>query len=340
MVEPFVLQYGLVLVLAAAALTLLAERLHSGRIKRIRFMAFGPSGLAMAWTRWAWLIKTLSIGAIAWGMLTLLTIGSEAWSGGRNLASDSTTHHLVIALDVSPSMKIVDSGTTRKQSRADRARDVLLSILGRVDMRRTKVSVVAFYSKSLPVVVDTIDPAVVYNVLSDLPLVQAFRAGKTDLYSVIVQTNELARAWRSGSGSLIVVSDGDTLPATETPRRSAVFDCILVLGVGDPVRATFIHDHNSKQDRRSLEQFALQLRGEYIDVNVNQVAMNRLPNGPSTSDTESAWAWREIALAAVALGSSMLAILPVLLAFAGCRWSPKNATSVALNRTHFDQVTM
>jgi Ca-activated chloride channel homolog len=338
MVDTFLSQYGLVTVLIAVALALLAEWLHARRIKRVRFMAFGPRGLASPWTGWAWLVRTVSIGVITWGMLMLLAIGSEAWSGGPNHASDSSTHHLVIALDVSPSMKIADSGATRKQSRADRAREVLLSILGRIDIRRTKVSIVAFYSKSLPVVVDTVDPAVVYNVLSDLPLEQAFRAGKTDLYSIIVKTNELSRAWRSGSGSLIVVSDGDTLPATETPRLPVAFERILVLGVGDPVRGTFIHDHTSKQDRRSLEQFALQLHGEYIDVNLNQVATNRLPTGPATSDTETEWAWREIALSAIALGTSVLALLPVFLSFAGCRWSPTRSTSVALNRTHFDQV--
>lgn len=309
----------------AMLLTALAEWLHARRAKRVAFLAFGPEGEARAWTAVTGPLRVLAVGAVCWGALVLLAMSNAQWDGDTSGDDERPIHHVVIALDVSPSMQITDAGPGTKQTRADRAREVLRSILARIDTRRGQVSVIAFYTKARPVVVDTFDPAVVHNILNDLPLEQAFEPGQTNLYSVITAAEELAKTWRPGSASLVIVSDGDTLPAEEPPQRSRAFDRTLVLGVGDPFRGTFIHDHSSRQDRRSLARLASQMRGEYLDVNTSHVATSLLPSGPLRSDTGSWLAWRELALLAVGCGSAVLALLPLALAWAGSGWHARRA---------------
>jgi len=328
------------IVAMAMLLTGISEWLHVGRVKRIDYLAFGPRGRARAWTAIVAPLRVFSVGAVCWGLLTLLALSESQRDQSALRGDEQPIHHIVIGLDVSPSMQIVDAGANRQLTRADRARDVLRSVLERIDTRRGQVSVIAFYTTARPVVVDTFDPAVVHNILNDLPLGQAFTAGKTNLYSVVSTAESLTRSWRAGSATLLIVSDGDTLPAEAVLERSPAFERILVLGVGDPYRGTFIHDHSSRQERRSLSQFASQIRGEYFDVNTNHVASRLLPSGPSWHDTSKLLAWREIALLAVTVGSTLLAFAPIALAIAGGAWRPQRQTCGQLTHEHFnhDQV--
>lgn len=324
------------IVAMAMLLAGIAELLHARRVKRIDYLAFGPRGRARAWTAIVGPLRVLSVGAVCWGLLMLFALSESQWDQGTMRGDEKPIHHIVIGLDVSPSMQIVDAGANRELARADRARDVLRSVLERVDTRRGQVSVIAFYTEARPVVVDTFDPAVVHNILNDLPLSQAFTAGKTNLYSVVSAAESLSRSWRAGSATLLIVSDGDTLPAAAIPKRPPAFERILVLGVGDPYRGTFIHDHSSRQERRSLSQFASQIRGEYLDVNTNHVASRLLPSGPLWHDINRSLAWREISLLAVTVGSTLLALAPLALAIAGGAWDPKRQPSGQLTREHFN----
>ncbi len=331
--------YPFVPTIVAMAMLLagIAEWLHARRVKQIEFLAFGPRGRPQPWTAMVGPLRVLSVGAVCWGLLTLFALSESQRAHGMMHGDEMPIHHIVIGLDVSPSMQIPDAGPKRESTRADRARDVLRSVLERIDTRRGRVSVIAFYTEARPVVVDTFDPAVVHNILNDLPLSQAFTAGKTNLYSVVSAAETLSRSWRAGSATLLIVSDGDTLPAESVPKRSSAFDRILVLGVGDPFRGTFIHDHSSRQDRRSLAQFASQIRGEYLDVNANHVPSRLLPSGPLARDTDSPLAWRAIALLALSVGSTLLAFAPIALAIAGGAWNPKRQSSGQLTREHFDR---
>jgi Ca-activated chloride channel family protein len=325
-------------VITTMLLTGIAEWLHGRRVTRIRYLAFGPAGTSASWTRLVIPLRVLSVGAVCWGLLVLFHLSGSLWEVDNQREREQSIHHIVIGLDVSPSMQIVDAGAKRDQSRADRAREVLKSVLGRIDASRAHVSVIAFYHDARPVVVDTFDPDVVHNILNDLPLGQAFTPGKTNLYSVITSAEKLMQSWRAGSATLLIVSDGDTLPAEEIPTRSPALDRVLVLGVGDPFRGTFIHDHSSRQDRRSLSQFASQVRGEYLDVNQNHVPSDSLPSGPLQRDSDDALAWRQLALLAVAMGCSMLALLPVALVLGGGSWNPQRQPARELTREHFDDV--
>ena len=160
--------------------------------------------------------------------------------------------------------------------RGERARDVLRSILDRVEMRNVRVSILAFYSESRPVVIDAVDPDVVANILADLPLEHAFSAGKTNLYAGIKNAAEIGKQWRPKSAVLVVVSDGDTLPAQQPPVLPAAFGDCLILGVGNDRRGTYIDGHTSRQDVAELKRLAVQLHANYYDANARHVHVGGL----------------------------------------------------------------
>jgi Ca-activated chloride channel homolog len=314
---------SLISVLTAMVMCALAEWSHARRMRRVAGLVFGPGGFARGWVRFVAPLRVLSAGAVAWGLVTLLDFDHEPLAAVKSTDA-SAIRHVVIALDVSPSMQVVDSGLRQNQSRADRARDVLRSILERLDLQRSRVSLVAFYTKARPVVIDSFDPEVIANVLADLPLEHAFAPGKTDLYASVQAAAELATSWREGHAGLIVVSDGDSLPTTKAPSLPRAYSSVLVVGVGDPLRGTFIDEHSSRQDVESLERLALRLNGTYHDANVRHV-----PSGTIASLTVAPidehgieLDKRHAALWAVAVGSFLLAVLPVLLACVGTSYRP------------------
>ena len=309
------------MVVAAAA-----EWLHARRIRRLAYLAFGPAGRPARWVRSVPWIRVAALGALSWGLVVLWQFDAAATP-----TTDTDEHgepaHLVLALDVSPSMDLVDSGPLGKDSRGTRAREVLASILDRLDLRHTRVSVIAFFSSARPVVVDTHDREVVANILHDLPLEQAFSSGKTKLYSAVEAAAKIGEHWRLDSATLVLVSDGDTLPPEKPLPLPPAFGDVLVLGVGDPNRGEFIDGHVSRQDRSSLEQLALRLSGDYFDVNARHVPTNRvssLPAAPLEVD-RAPWNHREIAVAALLLGATCLALVGPLLALFGGAWNPARA---------------
>jgi Ca-activated chloride channel family protein len=252
-------------------------------------------------------------------LTTLLLLDSSPPSRPDATGESRGLHHLVIALDVSPSMHLVDAGPRGEQSRGDRAREAIRSVLDRLDMQRMRVSIVAFYTTARPVVIDTFDPEVAANVLADLPLEHAFKAGKTDLYSGVKAAGELGKAWPSQSATLLVVSDGDTLPTRDMPVLPGSYFGSVVLGVGSSQRGSFIDGHSSRQDSQALKQLAVRLSGRYHDVNLRHLPSDvvaTLSPAPVANDSGD-YDPRQLALWAIALGAVTLAGLPPLLALAG-----------------------
>jgi Ca-activated chloride channel family protein len=125
--------------------------------------------------------------------------------------------HMVLVLDVSPSMRLRDAGPTAQQSRSQRAhgRD-RLAVPAR-PIGKYRISVVAVYNGAKPVVVDTTDSEVVRNILGELPMQYAFTPGKTNLFDGIEEAARIAKPWPAKSTLLAIVSDGDTVPATGMP---------------------------------------------------------------------------------------------------------------------------
>lgn len=314
--------------LAAGVAATCGEWLHARRSGRVARLAFGPAGRPRRWTGVAAPTRVVALTLLAWGLTELYLIAPRA--ARSKFVPEGGYRHLVIALDVSPSMQLKDAGPERQQTRARRAADVILSVLERVALEQLRVSVVAFYTGAKPAVVDTFDLEVVKNILNDLPLEMAFEPGKTSLIEGLKEAVTLARPWQPDSTTLLVVSDGDTVPDSGFPELPRSISQVLVLGVGSQPGRN-IDGHVSRQDASTLRQMATRLRGAYHDVNEKHLRSDQLaalakalPMRDETSKGR-----RELALAAVASGAALLAILPVALAFAGSPWQPAVQTRPA-----------
>jgi len=230
----------------------------------------------------------------------------------------------VLVLDVSPSMRLEDAGPDKQLSRMHRTGEVMESFFKRVTMQQYRMSVVAVYNGALPVVVDTFDIDVVRNILTDLPMHHAFKAGKTDLFTGLEEAARIAQPWKPNSTTIILLSDGDTVPATGMPRMPASVRDMLVVGVGDPTTGKFIDGRQSKQDVSTLRQIAARLNGTYHNGNEKHLSSELLKQ-LTTKEAESVWeklTKREYALIVAALACLIYALLPILLHYFGTRWQP------------------
>ena len=303
--------------LAVAALAALAEFIHARRIRRVAFLAFGPTGRPSAWTRLAAPLHVLALTAATWGLVTLLLLPPQVFRSQQERPPGE--QHLVVLLDVSPSMLLKDAGPTGKQSRRQRAGDLLRSFFRRVDIDQYKVTLIAVYNGAMPVVVDTRDPDVVDNILDDLPMHFAFDPGKTKLLEGLKLAAETARPWKPRSTIVLLLSDGDTVPSTGMPRMPVSVRATLVVGVGDTRKGAYIDGTLSRQDQSTLRQIAIRLGGEYHNGNEKHIPSDlvlQVAQGGGKSERRP-WKRREYALLAVALGSVILAGLPLILAWAG-----------------------
>ena len=315
---------SLVITAVALALGSGAEFLHAWRVRRIAALVFGPSRHPAPWARVAPLIRVLSLGAFAWGLSTLLFIEPKKHSSEGAALPSGETEHVVLVLDVSPSMRLVDAGPDKQESRMMRAREIMESFFERVPLERYKISVIAVYNGAKPVVVDTSDVEVVRNILGDLPMHYAFLSGKTKLFDGLEEAAKLAKPWPPGSTTLILLSDGDTVPATGMPRIPASVSDVLIVGVGDPVTGKFIDGRQSRQDVSTLRQMAVRLRGTFHNGNEKHLSSSLLAELTEGGDENvlEKLTRREYALIACGLGSSLLAFLPLLLSLVGTRWRP------------------
>jgi Ca-activated chloride channel family protein len=309
--------------LGALILGAAAELWHARRIRRLATLKFGPGGKPAAWVRAAAPLGVLALGALAWGLATLALI--EPRHHGQGESNRGTEFdHVLLVLDVSPSMRLQDAGPTRKQSRMARARDVLTSFFNRVPIERYRVSVVAVYNGAKPVVVDTKDFEVVRNILGDLPMQYAFQAGKTKLFDGLEEAARVAKPWNPRSTTLLLVSDGDTVPGSGMPKMPSSIGGVLVVGVGDPFIGKFIDGRQSRQDSSTLKQIAARLSGSFHDGNEKQIATSLIAEvtGASNDEPWQKLTRREYALMACAAGAGLMALLPILLHYLGTRFRP------------------
>jgi Ca-activated chloride channel family protein len=309
---------------AVLALALLAEWLHARRVRRIAKLAFGPRGQPSWWARSAPALRVIAASALAWGLGTLFLIEPRRYSMGTDSRLANDPHHVLLVLDVSPSMRLVDAGPSKKQSRMARARDVMESFFARVPLEEYRVSVVAVYNGAKPVVIDTQDFEVVRNILGDLPMHYAFRSGKTKLFDGLEEAVKIAHPWNPRSTTLVVLSDGDTVPATGMPKMPASIANVIVVGVGDSKTGKFIDGKQSRQDVPMLKQIAARLGGSFHDGNESHLSSSLIAEafGLEAKDIFEKLTRREYALIACVAGASVLALLPLLLHLFGTRWRP------------------
>jgi Ca-activated chloride channel homolog len=302
--------------IAVAVLVLLAEILHHRRIRRIAHLAFGPDGRPAAWTSIASPLRVFAAAAATWGLLVLASADPAV---REETPTREASRHLLIALDVSPSMQLVDAGPdAEKESRAIRAGRIVQGVLDRLDASTTRVSLVAFYTDALPVLTETFDKEVVRNALDGLPMSTAFESGATKITEGVTKSLETARSWMPGTATLLVVSDGDELTSTAVPALPASIADVLVVGVGDPQQTMSVGGHASRQDTVSLKQLAARLGGVYHQGNTRHPPSRLLEDltmiEPRLSDGDGL---RELAIYSSVAGVAALALLGPLLSIAG-----------------------
>lgn len=308
----------------AAALLIggIAEALHHRRCRALAPLAFGPTRRPAVWARAAPALRVLGLAALAWGLAALLTVDPKVHKAAGE--EELEERHLLLVLDVSPSMRLKDSGPKGDQSRMQRARELMGSFFRRVPMAAYRSTVIAVYNGAKPVVVGSRDLGILRNILGDLPMHYAFRPGKTELLSGLREAAKVARPWKPKSAVLVLISDGDTVPPTGMPVLPPSIADVLVVGVGDPVNGRFIDGRQSRQDRSALRQIAVRLRGRYHNGNARHLSSTVLGELGRSGDASplERLSRREYALIAVGASAAWLALLPLLLHLFGAAWRP------------------
>jgi Ca-activated chloride channel family protein len=317
------LSFALIVCGVAALLAVLAELLHFARVVKVSPLAFGPKRTLLPLAVLAPVIRVAAIGCVAWGLAILASWPPKSHKGQEVNAAEY--RHLVLVLDVSPSMQVEDAGPDGKQKRADRAADLIQSFFERVQAEQYKTTVIAVYTGAKPVVKDTTDREVVRNILTELPMRHAFKSGETNLFAGLEMAAEVAKPWNPNSAILMVVTDGDSVPATGMPKMPAsIGNNVVMVGVGNPTVGKAIGGHMSRQDASTLRQVANRLNGAYHDGNDKQLStelVSRIDEKATNKKEEKATA-REVALWLVGIGGGVLVLLPVVLTAVGTGWQP------------------
>ena len=299
-------------------LSALAEALHARRVRVAARLAFGPEGASRGWTIIAPFLRCIALAAFAWGLAVMWQLHQAAKDGKP--ADTKEPVRLVFVADLSPSMYLKDAGPEGKQTRQERMREEVETVLMRVggDLR---YGVIGFYTEAHSVVMDARDPELVRNVFNGLPLQYVMKTGSTDLGTAINAAVKVVDGMPAQTVRLVVFTDGDTIPLQPIlPRPKSVKD-VLVPGVGNPRKGTFIAGHQSRQDAEVLATVARSLRGSYFDVNEKHLPTAALGDlVQRTPLPKSGLDLAQWAVLAMALGSAILALLPVALQYAGSRW--------------------
>ena len=317
----------LIPIIAAATTVVLAagaEVLHLQRIKRVRHLAFGPEGTFSAATILAPIFRSLFLGALAWSLSTLFLLEPKAHRSTVKIVEAKERRHLIIVLDVSPSMKLKDSGESSGLTRTQRASKLVQSLLKRTTDNKLHISLVAVYNGAKPVVEESRDLEVILNFLDGMDMSSVFPVGKTRLFDGLEEAARIARDWPANSATLLLVSDGDTVPATGMPKMPPSIGGVLVTGVGNPTKGSMIDGRQSRQDVGALQQIANRLGGQYHDGNLRQVptsVLNKL-GSLKTEDEGLKLTLREYTLIIAVASALGLALLPVFLYFLGSPFRP------------------
>ena len=304
---------------AALVLAAIAEHRHAQRVARVARLAFGPAGKPAAWTHAAPFARTVGLALAAFGATVLLRYDPVE----TDIEPDPrASRQLLVVLDVSPSMNLSDAGpSTEKVMRGVWAGKVLQGILDRLDMKDTRVSMVAFYTKAIPMLQDSTDKNVLSNLMDGLPLYTAFKPGETDLNAGLVAAFEMAKGWARRSTTLVVISDGDLSKPVNPPARPASIADAIVIGVGDPNRATTLAGHASRQDAWTLKSLAGKLDGYYHDGNSRHLPREIIEKltmiAPRVADGIGL---REAGLLSLGVGCALVGLIgPLLILFGAPR---------------------
>lgn len=319
-------------ILVAATVAILAmgaELLHFRRIRRIRHLAFGPKGRFSTAVIVVPILRVLFLGALGWSLTTLLLMTPKAHRSEVKFVEPKERRHLLVLLDVSPSMRLKDSGGESRLTRTERASKLVESLLQRTSDNKLHVTLVAVYNGAKPVVEQSRDLEVLLNFLDGMDMSAVFEKGKTELLSGIKEAARIARDWPDNSTTLLLVSDGDTVPASGMPKMPPSIGGVLVMGVGNPTKGSMVDGRQSRQDVGALQQIASRLGGHYHDGNARHVPTAELEKLGSLKieDDKLKLTLREYALITAVVSGLGLALIPVFLFFFASPFQPGNPGS-------------
>jgi Ca-activated chloride channel family protein len=307
----------------AAALTALvaalAEWLHARRCRRVARLAFGPQSRPRGWTRLVAPLRVAALAGVVWALVVLIAFEGSSRANDRERAAN---RHLLVLLDVSPSMELKDAGEGGGQTRRDRAAALLRSVLGRVPGDQMRITMGCFYTDALPLVKECADREVIMHFADNLPLHIAFRPGKTDLVKALNLGGEWVKELQRKSTTVLVLTDGDTVPDSGLKVMPSAVAEVIFAGVGDAARGTFIDGHLSRQDQASLSQLARRLGGHYHDGNRKQVPSELLRRltAPDERQDRLQLDLRVLAIVVLTASAALLCLLPLALEWLGSAW--------------------
>jgi Ca-activated chloride channel family protein len=306
--------------LAIFLLTSIAEWLHARRIRTVGRLAFGPTGRAHGWTGIVPWLRVLCLSAFAWGLATLLVLEYAPADAGGKGGADKQATRLIFVADLSPSMYLVDAGPEGIQTRHARMKDVVEAILQRVS-GNLRFGVIAFYTESLPVVMEARDPELVRNVFNGLPLSYTMPLGQTNLGKAVNDALKHVADFPEGSTRVVILTDGDSVGLEPIGVRPKSVKEIFLLGIGNPHKGSFIDGHLSRQETDTLRLLSTDLMATYTDVNEKHLPTNALGDlvvtapPPSRGLTLTEWAVLTMVLSAL-----IYALIPVALEYFGSDW--------------------
>src|SRR5262249_32229454 len=136
----------MVAVLCACAVTILAasaEVLHAGRCLKVAGLAFGQRRRPQPWLYLTAPLRVLAFAGLTWGLVPLLVLVPKARQAG--VIAERDYRNLLLVLDVSPSMRLLDAGPTGKESRRRRVADLLTSFFARIPADHYRTTVLAVW---------------------------------------------------------------------------------------------------------------------------------------------------------------------------------------------------
>jgi Ca-activated chloride channel family protein len=332
MVREQLIQFAAWSALGALALGILAEMLHARRVRRLKRLAFGPEARPRAWTAIAPLLRVLALSGVAWSLVVLLAYEGSSRLHERNAAA---TRHLMVLLDVSPSMEVKDAGEAGAQSRRDRAATLLKSVMERANNDQTRITMACFYTDALLLVKESSDRELIWNFADNLPLHMAFKQGKTSLMKSLNTAGDYVKDFPRKSVTFVVLTDGDTVPDAGLERLPSSVTDLLIVGVGNASRGSFLDGHLSRQDSASLSQLARRLGGHYHDGNTKQIPSAQLRHltAPDARQDPFQIGMRTLAIVVLAISAALLCLLPLLLDRFGSAWKPAGRDQAKVDRT-------
>jgi len=319
MVSEQLIQLSVWAALIALALGMVAEWLHARRVRRVGRLAFGPDERPRAWTMIAPPIRVLALTGLTWSLVVLL-----AHEGSSRLREHkaAATRHLMLLLDVSPSMEMQDAGKSGTETRRDRAATLIKSVMERANNDQTRITMGCFYSDALLLVKECSDRELIWNFADNLPLHIAFSPGKTSLMKSLNTAGNFVKDFPRKSVTFVVLTDGDTVPDSGLNRLPSAVSDLIVVGVGNAGHGTYIDGHLSRQDSASLSQLARRLGGTYHDGNRKQVPSALLHNLTAPDERQDSFqiGIRTGAIITLSVCAALLCLLPILLDQFGSDW--------------------